>query len=357
MIRKLNNLHIRDIQPLTHPGELKSRYPISEQLAEQVFQGRETIKRIIRREDPRLLGIIGPCSIHDREMAVEYARRLKELAGKVEDQIFVVMRVYFEKPRTTIGWRGLIMDPYMDGSSDIGYGLELARSIMIDIARIGLPTGSEMLDPYVPQYIDDLVSWAAIGARTTESQTHRNLASGLSMPVGFKNSTSGSLELAINAMQSATHPASFIGMDTDGNTCVFHTTGNDVCHLILRGGKSGPNYHEEDVENAEYLMKQAQLDPSVVIDCSHANSGKRSLKQSRVLRSVTDQVTRGQKVISGFMLESSIFEGRQEIPEDLSQLKYGVSITDECIGWEETERIVLKAYKALKHERSPNPKH
>jgi len=357
MIRRLHNLHVRDIQPLVLPGELKRKYPLTEGLAEEVYQSRETIKKILRREDHRLLGIIGPCSIHDRDIAVEYAHKLKELAEKVKDQIFVVMRVYFEKPRTTIGWRGLIMDPFMDGSSEIGKGLEIARSIMIEIAQIGLPAGSEMLDPYVPQYIDDLVSWAAIGARTTESQTHRNMASGLSVPVGFKNSTSGSFEHAVNAMQSAIHPASFIGMDQNGNTCVFHTTGNDVCHLILRGGKNGPNYHEEDVENAEMMMKSADLLPSVMIDCSHANSGKRSLKQSRVLRSVTDQVTRGQNVISGFMLESNLFEGRQEIPEDLSQLKHGVSVTDECIGWEETEKIVLKAHKALVKERTAVSKH
>jgi len=349
MIRKLNNLHIRDIQPLIPPGELKQRYPISEDLAEKVYNDRETIKSIIRREDTRLLGIIGPCSIHDYELAIEYARKLKDLAERVKDKIFVVMRVYFEKPRTTVGWRGLIMDPFLDGSSDIGKGLEIARKIMIEIASIGLPTGSEMLDPYVPQYIDDLVSWAAIGARTTESQTHRSLASGLSMPVGFKNSTSGSCELAVNAMQSAAYPSSFIGIDQDGNTCVFSTTGNDVCHLILRGGQQGPNYHEEDVESAEQMMKAANLNPSLVVDCSHANSGKNSLKQSRVLRSVADQVLRGQDVISGFMLESNLHGGCQEIPEDISDLKYGVSITDECISWEETEKIVLKAYKTLSH--------
>jgi len=257
------------------------------------------------------------------------------------------MRVYFEKPRTTLGWRGLIVDPDMDGSYDIARGLEIARKTLIRIAEIGLPTGSEMLDPYVPQYIGDLVSWAAIGARTTESQTHRNLASGLSMPVGFKNGTSGSLELAINAMQSAIHPASFIGIDQQGNTCVLSTTGNDVCHMILRGGRSGPNYHEEHIEEAEQLMKEAGLTPSLVVDCSHANSGKKSPRQSRVLRSIIDQSVHGQKVISGFMLESNLFEGKQEIPAVLKDLKYGVSVTDECIGWEETAKIVLQAYRSL----------
>jgi 3-deoxy-7-phosphoheptulonate synthase len=346
-MRKVNDLHIKDIQPLIAPRVLKDKYPLTETLADQVFEARERIKKIIRREDPRLLGIIGPCSIHDTKAAMEYAERLIGLAEKVKDEIFIVMRVYFEKPRTTIGWRGLIVDPEMDGSNDIGRGLEIARSTLIKIGELGLPTGSEMLDPYVPQYIDDLVSWAAIGARTTESQTHRNLASGLSMPVGFKNGTSGNLELAINAMESAIHPASFIGIDQDGNTCVFSTTGNDACHMILRGGRSGPNYHEEDIEDAEQLMREAGLTPSLVVDCSHGNSGKKSLRQSRVLRSVIDQVVYGEKVIAGFMLESNLFEGRQDIPEDLSQLKYGVSVTDECIGWEETEKIVLQAFQSL----------
>jgi len=235
----------------------------------------------------------------------------------------------------------------LDGSYDIALGLETARKTLLEITSLGLPAGSEMLDPYVPQYIDDLVSWAAIGARTTEGQTHRNLASGLSMPVGFKNGTSGNLELAVNAMQSATHPASFIGIDSEGKTSVLNTTGNDVCHLILRGGRGGPNYHEEDVENAEEMMRSAQLNPSVVVDCSHENSGKKSPRQQRVLRSIIDQVSHGQPVLSGFMLESNLFDGSQKIPEDISLLKYGVSVTDECIGWEETKKIVLQAYDKL----------
>lgn len=350
-MRKVNDLHIRDIQPLIAPKVLKDKYPLTEGVADRVYEARETIRKIINREDPRLLGIVGPCSIHDIKAALEYAERLKKLADEVKDEIFIVMRVYFEKPRTTIGWRGIIVDPDMDGSYDIGRGLEIARKTLIKIGEIGLPTGSEMLDPYVPQYIDDLVSWAAIGARTTESQTHRNLASGLSMPVGFKNGTSGSLELAINAMQSAIHPASFIGIDQDGNTCVLSTTGNDVCHMILRGGRSGPNYHEEDIEAAEQLMKGAGLKPSLVVDCSHANSGKKSPRQRRVLRSIIDQVVYGEKVIAGFMLESNLFEGRQDIPSNLSELKYGVSVTDECIGWEETEKIVLQARQSLSKAR------
>jgi 3-deoxy-7-phosphoheptulonate synthase len=347
MMRKVNDLHIRDIQPLIPPGELKQRYPLPDDSAELVYESRETVKKIVNREDSRILGIIGPCSIHDTKAALEYAQKLAKLREKVKDKIYIIMRVYFEKPRTTIGWRGLIVDPQMDGSYEIAAGLEMARKTLIDITRLGVPAGSEMLDPYVPQYIDDLVSWAAIGARTTESQTHRNLASGLSMPVGFKNGTSGNLELAVNAMQSAVHPASFIGIDQQGNTCVLSTTGNDACHLILRGGRSGPNYHEEDVENAEQMMRNAQLTPSVVVDCSHSNSGKKSSRQRRVLRSIIDQVLRGQEVLSGFMLESNLFEGRQEIPENLAQLKYGVSVTDECIGWDETEKLVMQAYHNL----------
>jgi len=347
MMRKVNDLHIDNVQPLIPPIELKQRFPLSDESAELVYESRETVKKIISREDPRILGIIGPCSIHDTQGALEYAHKLNELREQVKDRIYIIMRVYFEKPRTTLGWRGLIVDPLLDGSYDIAFGLETARKTLLEITSLGLPAGSEMLDPYVPQYIDDLVSWAAIGARTTESQTHRNLASGLSMPVGFKNGTSGNLELAVNAMESATHPASFIGIDAEGNTSVLNTTGNDVCHLILRGGRGGPNYHEEDVENAEEMMRKAKLSPSVVVDCSHENSGKKSPRQQRVLRSIIDQVSHGQPVLSGFMLESNLFEGSQKIPEDLSLLKYGVSVTDECIGWEETKRIVLQAYHNL----------
>src|SRR6056297_406733 len=346
-MRKVNDLHIRDIQPLIPSAELKQRYPLPVESAELVYESRETIKKIVNREDPRIIGIVGPCSIHDTKAAFEYAKKLNALREQVKDRIYIIMRVYFEKPRTTIGWRGLIVDPLLDGSYDIALGLETARKTLLEITSLGLPAGSEMLDPYVPQYIDDLVSWAAIGARTTESQTHRNLASGLSMPVGFKNGTSGNLELAVNAMESATHPASFIGIDPEGNTSVPNTTGNDVCHLILRGGRGEPNYHEEDVEKAEEMMRKAKLSPSEVVDCRHENSGKKSPRQQRVLPSITDPVSHGQSVMSAFMLESNLFEGRQEIPEDLSMLKYGVSVTDECIGWDETEKLVLQAYHNL----------
>ncbi|ADK81359.1 3-deoxy-7-phosphoheptulonate synthase [Sediminispirochaeta smaragdinae] len=346
--QRINDLHIRSTVPLISPKELKREYPLTPAIANTVIESRRIIKNIITGKDKRLLAIVGPCSIHDRNVAIDYAKRLKELADEVSDSIYVVMRVYFEKPRTTIGWRGLIVDPYLDGSYDIAYGLKLARQILLDIVSMGLPAGSEMLDPIVPQYIDDLVSWAAIGARTTESQTHRNLASGLSMPVGFKNGTSGSLELAVNAMQSAEHPASFIGIDQDGNTCILHTTGHDVCHLILRGGRSGPNYHEEDVEHAQRLLEEAGLLQAVFVDCSHANSGKRQVRQRRVLRSVIDQIVRGQDVIRGVMIESNIDEGCQDISDSPDELKYGISITDECVGWEETEDMLRTARKRLK---------
>jgi 3-deoxy-7-phosphoheptulonate synthase len=306
------------------------------------------IRRVVTGDDPRLLAIVGPCSIHDYDAAIEYARRLKGLADKIKDQIYIVMRVYFEKPRTTIGWRGLIMDPYMDNSYDIAHGLKLARKLLLEVTAMGLPAGSEMLDPIVPQYVDDLVSWAAIGARTTESQTHRNLAGGLSMPVGFKNGTGGNLELAVNAMQSARHPSSFIGIDQEGKTCILHTTGNDVCHLILRGGSNGPNYHEEDVEEAENLLVESGLQPAVFIDCSHANSGKQHIRQRRVLRTVIDQITRGQKSIKGVMIESNLEEGCQDIREDKESLRYGVSVTDECVGWDETEEMLTTASQRLK---------
>lgn len=349
--RCINNLHIRSTVPLISPKELKRLFPLSDAHADTVLQSRETVRNILQGKDRRLLAVVGPCSIHDPKAAMDYAVRLKELSKKIDDQIFVVMRVYFEKPRTTVGWKGLILDPYLDGSYDIAYGLKLAREILLNISEMGLAVGSEMLDPIIPQYIDDLVSWAAIGARTTESQTHRTLSSGLSMPVGFKNGTSGNLEMAVNAMQTATQPASFIGIDMQGNTCVVNTTGNDVCHLILRGGKSGPNYHEEDIEEADHLLKKAKMQPAVFIDCSHANSGKKFVRQRRVLRSVVDQISRGSDIIKGVMIESNIESGCQDLGDDISSLRYGVSITDECVGWDETEEMLLMARDKLKEAK------
>lgn len=343
----LRDVRIGAVDPLISPRELRQRLPVTTEVEASILEHRRQIGGIISRQDSRLLGIVGPCSIHDPKAAYEYAQRLAELSERVKDRILLVMRTYFEKPRTILGWRGLITDPHLDGTYDIAYGLELARTILLTITSMGLPVGCEMLDPIVPQYIDDLVGWAAIGARTTESQTHRNLASGLSVAVGFKNSTSGNLSIAINAIKSSASPASFIGIDIDGNSSILRTTGNELGHLILRGGSSSPNYYEEFIEEAEKLMRSMEILPSIVVDCSHANSRKKYECQSRVLRSVTDQVARGAKSISGFMLESNLLPGGQKICDDPSKLAYGVSVTDECIGWEETERIILEAYERL----------
>jgi 3-deoxy-7-phosphoheptulonate synthase len=341
-----NDLRIAGLRPLISPETLKGEFPLSDGQARFVLDGRNAIEDILHKKDDRMVAIVGPCSIHDPASALEYASNLAELAKRIEDRIFVVMRVYFEKPRTTVGWRGLIVDPDLDGSYDIEKGLKRAREILRSIIDRGLPVGSEMLDPIVPQYIADLVSWAAIGARTTESQTHREMASGLSMPVGFKNGTSGNLQLAIDAIKSSRSSHSFIGIDQQGRTCILGTTGNPDGHMILRGGRSGPNYHEENVEEAENLFRREGLEASLVVDCSHANCGKDHTKQERVLRSIIDQRTRGRKSIVGFMLESNIMAGRQELSGD-EELAYGCSITDNCVGWEETEDMLLFAYKRL----------
>jgi len=346
-VKHINNVRIQEIKPLISPYELKMKYSVDDRLSEQVERQRKTISNIVSGEDSRLLGVVGPCSIHDKKAGVEYAQKLAELSTRIQDKIFIVMRTYFEKPRTVLGWRGLILDPYLDGTYHISDGLELAREILLEISEIGLPVGCEMLDPIVPQYIDDLVAWAAIGARTTESQTHRNLASGLSVPVGFKNSTSGNLFNAINAIKTAANPASFIGIDEHGSSSIFRTTGNDKGHLILRGGTAGPNYYEEDVEQAAVYMEKEGLIPSIIVDCSHDNSGKKIARQSRVLRSVIVQQIDGVTAVKGFMLESNLFEGNQSLTDDTDKLAYGVSVTDACIGWEETERILLKAYNNL----------
>ena len=351
-MKKVKDIRIQSIEPLISPAELMAKAPVDEALQNTILHHRETVVNIINGKDTRILGIVGPCSIHDKNAAFDYAQKLKKLSDAVQDKIYIVMRTYFEKPRTIVGWRGLITDPFLDGTYDIGFGLQLAREILIEINRIGLPVGCEMLDPIVPQYIDDLVSWAAIGARTTESQTHRNLASGLSVPVGFKNATSGNLTIALNAIRSAANPASFIGIDKNGNTSILRTTGNDLGHIILRGGTGGPNYYEDDVEETAALLKRTGVNPSIIIDCSHDNSRKRYERQPRVLRSIIEQIVWGNTSIKGFMLESNLCEGRQDISKDVSELQYGVSITDSCIGWEQTEDSLLKAYEALKQMQS-----
>lgn len=345
-----SDLRIASVQSITTPRELLAELPASQASIDTVVASREAIRRILLGEDDRLLALVGPCSIHDARSAMEYADRLKALAARVSHRIMVVMRVYFEKPRTRLGWKGLILDPRLDGSNDIQEGLRQARRIMCDITARGMPIGSEALDPIVPQYLFDLVSWAAIGARTTESQTHREMASGLSMSVGFKNGTDGSIETAVNAMASANAPHSFIGMDGDGRTCIMNTTGNDLGHIILRGGKGGPNYHREQIEETRNMLRQSKLPERIVIDCSHANCNKDYRKQSWVLEEVLQHRRRGFAAVMGFMLESHLCGGRQDIPvgaDPLERLAYGVSVTDPCLGWEDTEELLLDACAQL----------
>lgn len=342
------DIRIKKVEPIASPEKIARKYPLSPASQEFILSARETVNDIVKGNDRRLLAVVGPCSIHDPRAALDYARRLKELADKVDDVMFVVMRTYFEKPRTVVGWKGLILDPDMDGSYNIQKGIEVARELLVKLTDLRLPLGCEVLDPIIPQYIDELMCWSSIGARTTASQTHRNLASGLSVAVGFKNSTDGDVGVAINAIKSARNPAAFIGIDKNGMSAVYHTTGNDCGHLILRGGGGSPNYYEDDVEAARKAMAAAGLVPSIVIDCSHANSNKQWQRQARVLRSVIDQVCWGEKAIRGFMLESFLQSGRQDIPSDISQLEYGKSVTDECVGWSETERLVLRAAQLLR---------
>jgi 3-deoxy-7-phosphoheptulonate synthase len=334
--------------PLLSPRALKAITPVSETVNATVAQARERIVKILAQADPRLLVVIGPCSIHDRKSALEYAHRLSELQKEFADKMEIVMRVYFEKPRTTIGWKGLINDPHMDGSQDIETGLKKARQLLLEINGLGLPAATEFLDPIVPQYIADLITWAAIGARTTESQTHREMASGLSMPVGLKNSTDGSLQVAIDAMGATRHPHSFLGMNEDGATAIVRTNGNPNAHVVLRGGRAMTNYDAASIQAAEAKLVAEKLPPVLMVDCSHANSEKKFAKQEEVWHSVIEQRVGGTKSLIGLMVESHLSEGNQPIPKNLSELRYGVSITDSCIGWETTERMLRWGYEALK---------
>jgi 3-deoxy-7-phosphoheptulonate synthase len=341
------DLHVRATVPLVSPRQLKSELPADDQAYQLVADAREAVKRILRGEDDRLLVVVGPCSIHDRDLGLEYASRLAELSRRVSDRLLLVMRVYFEKPRTTVGWKGLINDPHLDDTFDIGTGLRLAREILLAITGMGLPVASELLEPITPQYIADLITLASIGARTTESPTHRQMASGLSMPVGYKNGTDGDLEVAVNAMKAAQTPHAFLGIDADGKTCVVHTTGNPDGHLILRGGRGGPNYSAEHLRDARARLAAEGLSPRFLVDCSHANSNKDYRQQSVVWRDVIAQRIAGNEDVIGLMLESNLREGQQKLTADLSALAYGVSITDGCIGWDETEALVLGAYEQL----------
>lgn len=346
-MRPVDNLHVLAFEPLTPPRILRERYPITETAAQTVYETREAIKRIIRREDRRLLAVVGPCSIHDTEAALEYATRLARLAVEMRDHIVIVLRAYFEKPRTTIGWRGLINDPHLDGSFDMNEGLRRAREMLLHINDMGLPTATEMLDPISPQYITDLISLTAIGARTVESQTHRALASGLSMPVGYKNSTDGNVQVAVNAFLAACQKHSFLGIDQDGRSCVVRTSGNPDGMVILRGSSAGPNYDAETIARTTRAMEAANLLPAILIDCSHANTGGDYTRQPRVWSHVLRAHIASNDAVIGMMVESNLYEGKQPISADRSHLRYGVSVTDACIGWETTERMLIEAYEAL----------
>lgn len=333
--------------PLAPPRVHKEELPMTATANRTVVEGRDAIRAILHHEDPRLLVVVGPCSIHDPQGALEYAEKLVHLRDELADRLLVVMRVYFEKPRTTVGWKGLVNDPHMDGTYDIETGLKRARQLLLEITEMGLPTGTEFLDPIVPQYIADLVSWAAVGARTTESQTHREMASGLSMPVGFKNATDGSLQIALDAMQSALSPHSFLGIDQNGVTAIIRTKGNRFGHVVLRGGRAATNYDKSSIEAAVKGLEKAGHAPSIMVDCSHANSLKQHARQEDVARDVIEQRTQGNTALIGLMVESYLHEGNQPVPDDLSQLKYGVSVTDACVNWETTERMLRHAHEAL----------
>lgn len=341
------DLNVRDFVPLVSPKQMKAETGMSEAANRTVAEGREAVKNVLDGADSRLLVIAGPCSIHDPQAGLEYAGRLKRLADQVADRMLVIMRVYFEKPRTTVGWKGLINDPHLNDTFDIPTGLRMAREILLQVTEMGLPAATEMLEPITPQYIADLITLASIGARTTESPTHRQMASGLSMPVGYKNGTDGSLQVALDAMIAGRTPHSFLGIDPDGSTCIVNTRGNPWGFLMLRGGRSGANYSAPQLQEAEEKLRSLGLLPRMVVDCSHANSDKDYRKQSICWNDVIQQRVAGNASIVGLMLESNLSAGNQKLTSDLSQLKRGVSITDGCISWEETEALILDAHQRL----------
>jgi 3-deoxy-7-phosphoheptulonate synthase len=351
--QRIENLNIISCTRLITPRQLKEQLPISEAARQSVINGRDTIKRILDREDKRLFIVVGPCSIHDPEAAIVYGKRLRELADRVSGTMLLVMRVYFEKPRSTVGWKGLINDPHLNGSFEIEEGLHIARRLLLDLAELGLPLATEALDPISPQYIQDLISWSAIGARTTESQTHREMSSGLSCAVGFKNGTDGSLAVAINALKSVVHPHNFLGIDPDGHVSTVSTAGNRYGHIVLRGGNGKPNYDSVSLAICEQELQQAGVCPYIMVDCSHENSSKDPALQPLVAENVTNQILEGNDAIIGLMIESNINAGNQPIPENLADLKYGVSVTDGCIDWETTEATILEMHNALgQHKQS-----
>ena len=348
MSQQLENINVVSQNILITPDRLKQDIPLSEQASQTVSEGRQTIQNILDKRDHRLLVVIGPCSIHDVKAAKDYAQKLKQLSEELSDTLYCVMRVYFEKPRTTTGWKGLINDPDLNDSFDLEKGLHIGRQLLVDIAEMGLPTATEALDPISPQYLQDTISWSAIGARTTESQTHREMSSGLSMPIGFKNGTDGSLSVAVNAMKSVASPHSFLGINREGQVSIIRTKGNPYSHVVLRGGGGKPNYDSVNVRLCEQSLEKANLRQALMVDCSHANSNKDPANQPLVLHDVAHQVMEGNKSILGVMVESNINWGNQSIPENLSDLKYGVSVTDACIDWETTEKSLRQMHDDLK---------
>lgn len=347
MNRPLDNQHVIEIKALPSPRTIKTKLPITDHAAAVVYETREAIRRILHGQDrDRLVVIVGPCSIHDPQAAYDYAAKLKPIADALQDRLLIVMRTYFEKPRTTIGWKGLINDPHLDGTCDIATGMELARTILLKINELGLPCATELLDPISPQYIADLISWTAIGARTTESQTHREMASGVSMPVGFKNGTEGSLQVAVNAMISARTPHHFVGINADGQTSIIKTMGNPDRHIVLRGGGGKTNYDPEHVARAEAAVAGEGIARPIMIDCSHDNSSKDHRRQGIVAREVLRQFREGRQSIMGLMLESNLHPGKQTWRQGVP-LTYGVSITDACLGWDETEELLEELAESL----------
>jgi 3-deoxy-7-phosphoheptulonate synthase len=344
---QLQNVNVVSSDLLATPEEVKRRLPLTTAAAQTVLKSREAVRAILERRDPRLFVVVGPCSIHDVAAAREYAQRLKGLAARVDSTLLLIMRVYFEKPRTTVGWKGLINDPDLDDSFHIEKGILLARELLLFVAELGLPAGTEALDPIMPQYLSELITWTAIGARTTESQTHREMASGLSTPVGFKNGTDGALAASINALQSVRHPHHFLGITQQGQSAVFRTRGNPHAHIVLRGGGGRVNYDAVSIAVAERELTAAGLPATIVVDCSHGNSNKDADLQPLVAENCVTQIVDGNRSIVGLMLESHLQAGSQSIPKDLSKLVYGMSITDPCIDWATTESLVLKMHRAL----------
>lgn len=348
MTKNTENLNVAAFDAMPTPEEIHAKLPISEKAAHTVTHGRNLLRKILDRKDPRIFVVVGPCSIHDPVAGLDYARRLKALSDEVGDVMQIIMRVYFEKPRTTVGWKGYINDPFMDDSFRVDIGMQKAREFLLQINELGLPTGTEALDPISPQYYGDLITWTAIGARTTESQTHREMSSGLSTPVGFKNATNGDLSVAVNAILSSSRPHSFLGINGAGKVAVVRTKGNPYGHVVLRGGDGRPNYDTVSVSIAEQAMVKAKLPANIVVDCSHANSSKKPELQPLVMADVVNQIRGGSKSLVGVMIESNIEAGNQPIPADLSQLKYGCSVTDGCVDWGTTEKMIRDAAVLLR---------